>query len=54
MEKTTAEQLRLFADKLNVMWGASPDANLLRKAADELENPPVVVPATPKKGKSNA
>lgn len=33
----TVHALRKLADKLNNMWGRSPDADLIRKAAMELE-----------------
>lgn len=30
-------QARMLADKLNVMWGKHPDADLIREMADEIE-----------------
>ena len=31
------KELRKLADKLQVLWGHNPDADLVRKAANELE-----------------
>jgi hypothetical protein len=33
----TSDKLRFLADKLNNMWGKSPDADLIRQAADEMD-----------------
>jgi hypothetical protein len=36
-ELSLSERLSLLADKLNVMWGGSPDADLIREASAALK-----------------
>lgn len=49
----TSDKLRLLADKLNNMWGRSPDADLIREAAAELDAEETTneTPETPARGR---